>query len=159
MCVSSLTGGAVTANVIAPNTSIGSVVAAVGAFTTVSITDKINIARVDAPNIRQTIDGLFTYTSGVERNSSPNFTFILGRGTDWNAGKDFTLNTSGNFGFGLGSAASTALMHLAASTVSRASFKLNQGALLSTPENGVLEFDGTNYYLTAGGIRRIVTVV
>lgn len=40
-----------------------------------------------------------------------------------------------------------------------APIKLQAGALLPTPQNGALEFDGTNLYFTVGGVRKIVTLV
>lgn len=40
-----------------------------------------------------------------------------------------------------------------------APIKLQAGALLPTPQNGAIEFDGTNLYFTAGGVRKTVTLV
>ena len=50
----------------------------------------------------------------------------------------------------------TAWVHIAAGSagVGKAPFKLTAGTNLTTPENGAIEFDGTNAFLTTGGVRR-----
>lgn len=40
-----------------------------------------------------------------------------------------------------------------------APLKFNAGTNLTTPVNGVMEFDGTNLYFTVGGVRKTVTLV
>lgn len=54
--------------------------------------------------------------------------------------------------------APTALLTLAAgtATANTAPLKLTSGTNLTTPENGAVEFDGTNYYVTTGGVRYIL---
>lgn len=49
----------------------------------------------------------------------------------------------------------TALLHLAAgtATASTAPLKFNSGTNLTTPENGAVEYDGTNYFVTSGSTR------
>jgi len=65
---------------------------------------------------------------------------------------------NGNFGFGLFQP--TAKIDIAASNgaAGNAPLKLNAGVNLVTPENGTLEFDGTNLYFTVGGVRKTVTL-
>lgn len=36
--------------------------------------------------------------------------------------------------------------------------KLTNGSLMTTPETGAFEFDGTNLYFTVGGVRKTVTL-
>jgi hypothetical protein len=62
--------------------------------------------------------------------------------------------TSANLGVG-GITSMTAKVHIAASDGSAGSapIKLTAGAVLTTPENGVIEFDGTDLYLTANTSR------
>ncbi|RZA06373.1 MAG: hypothetical protein EOP11_10545, partial [Proteobacteria bacterium] len=64
-----------------------------------------------------------------------------------------TFRNDGNVGIGI--AAPTAALHLRASTgaTGTSPLKFASGTLLSSPENGTMEYDGTNYYLTAGGTR------
>lgn len=40
-----------------------------------------------------------------------------------------------------------------------APIKLNAGVNLTTPENGTIEYDGTNLYFTTGGVRKTFTLV
>lgn len=51
--------------------------------------------------------------------------------------------------------APTSLVTLAAGTASAntAPLKFTSGTNLTTPENGAVEYDGTNYYATSGGVR------
>ncbi len=90
-----------------------------------------------------------------------------------NAGSDFTISSyddgagymatplfirrsSGNVGIGMNSP--TAYLHLKAgtATANTAPLKFNAGTVLTTPENGAMEFDGTDFFLTAGGVRRTI---
>jgi hypothetical protein len=52
----------------------------------------------------------------------------------------------------------TAYLHLSAGTATAgtAPLKFTAGTSLTTPENGSVEFDGTNYYATAGGVRKTI---
>lgn len=69
---------------------------------------------------------------------------------------DFSTN---RLGFG-GQNAPTALVHLAAGTAAAgtAPFKSTSGTVLTTPEAGAWEFDGTNFYLTPVSTRRTVAL-
>lgn len=69
-----------------------------------------------------------------------------------------TLALAGSAGVfvGLSSATATAVLHLFASPaggVGSASLKFQTGVLLLIPEDGAVEFDGTNYFVTAGPVR------
>lgn len=59
---------------------------------------------------------------------------------------------------GIGTTSPSAVLHLKAgtATANTAPLKFTAGLLLASPENGAMEFDGTNYYLTAGGTRRAI---
>lgn len=54
----------------------------------------------------------------------------------------------------------SARMHLPASTIAAGSapLKLNPGVLMTTPESGAWEFDGTNLYFTVGSTRKLVNL-
>lgn len=56
---------------------------------------------------------------------------------------------------GIGTTSPTANLHIAGSSAAAgdAPLKFNSGAVLTTPENGAVEFDGTNYFATSGGSR------
>jgi len=49
----------------------------------------------------------------------------------------------------------TARLHIAAgsATAGTAPLKFTSGTLLTTPENGAIEFDGSELYITIGGTR------
>jgi len=57
--------------------------------------------------------------------------------------------------------ASTAYLHIKAGTATAgtAPLKLTAGTNLTTPENGAIEFDGTNLFLTVGGVRKTIAFV
>lgn len=69
-------------------------------------------------------------------------------------------NTAATANVGIGSITSpTARLHLPAgtATANTAPFKLTSGTNLTTPENGAIEFDGTDYHATASGTRYYIT--
>jgi hypothetical protein len=68
------------------------------------------------------------------------------------------VDNTGNVG--IGTTAPTAVLHLKAGTASpsTAPLKFTAGTNLTTPENGAMEFDGTNLYFTAGGVRKTVVL-
>lgn len=70
-----------------------------------------------------------------------------------------TVTSLGNTGF-RGVASPTAAIHLPADTTaaSTAPLKFTAGTNLTTPENGAVEFDGTNLYITIGGVRKTIQV-
>jgi hypothetical protein len=82
-----------------------------------------------------------------------------------NAGADLSIQTAGysriyvknNGATGIGNTAPTAKLHITAgtSTAGNAPLKFTSGTLLSTPENGVMEYDGS-FWLTSGGTRRTI---
>lgn len=59
-------------------------------------------------------------------------------------------------GLGVFVTAPTARLHLPASTTAAGSspLKITAGTLMTTPENGAIEFDGTHVYMTIGGVRK-----
>ena len=66
-----------------------------------------------------------------------------------------------NSGLYVGAASSpTARLHIAAGTATAgtAPIKLTSGTLLTSPENGAFEFDGSFLYFTLGGTRYKVTL-
>lgn len=61
---------------------------------------------------------------------------------------------------GIGNISPSAALHVKAgtSTANTAPIKLTAGTNLTTPENGAIEFDGSNLYVTIGGVRRTIQV-
>ena len=55
----------------------------------------------------------------------------------------------------IGTSSATALLHLGAgaSNANSAPLKFTTGSNLTTPENGAVEYDGTNYFVTSGNTR------
>ncbi len=75
---------------------------------------------------------------------------IFGTGLDGTG----TTVSSGNIG--IGTTTPTAILHLKAGTVT-APLKFTSGTLLNTPEDGAVEYDGANFYLTTGATRKTIT--
>lgn len=62
------------------------------------------------------------------------------------------FNALGNF-LVQTTADSSSYIHVGAGSATKAPLKLTAGTVLTTPINGAIEFDGTNFYGTAGGAR------
>jgi hypothetical protein len=112
----------------------------------------------------------------LQPTSSSNavITFTVASQSTWSIGNrgttsDFVFNASqffsgvdalklshstGNMGVGHGSG-TTAKVHIAAgsSSANTAPLKFTQGTVMTTPEAGAVEFDGTNYFVTSGSTR------
>lgn len=76
------------------------------------------------------------------------------------AGSQNYLNTNTRAGALTGAA--TARIHIIAQTAAAGTAPLkfdSSATLLTTPENGAFEYDGTNLYFTTGGVRRTVMLV
>ncbi|MCM2352920.1 MAG: hypothetical protein NDI63_04830 [Pseudobdellovibrio sp.] len=87
---------------------------------------------------------------------SPYIDFANDSSTDFDArfilSGDDTLEMNGAmFGLGL---RPTALLSLAAGTSATASLKFTSGTLLTSPQSGTMEYDGSNFYLTDGANQR-----
>ncbi len=72
---------------------------------------------------------------------------------DNTGGERLIVSPTGNVG--IGTTTPSAVLQLKAGTtaVSSAPLKLTSGPLMSTAEDGAIEYDGTNYYLTVGTAR------
>jgi hypothetical protein len=106
--------------------------------------------------------GLDVTASGGTGNKGINFGTAMGA-SDWNiysAGASRAY-IAGKVGIGVGITSPTSLIHLAAgtATANTGPLKFTAGTNLTTPENGTMEFDGTNLYITIGGVRRTIQVV
>jgi hypothetical protein len=68
-----------------------------------------------------------------------------------------TITETAQIGIG-GNTAPTAYLHAAASpgTAGTGPLKLTAGTLLAVPEDGTIEYDGTNFYKTIGATRSII---
>jgi len=89
-------------------------------------------------------------------NSSKKITFAVGNNTP-----SFRIYTNyvNADNITLGAASRTAILSLPAGTATAqtAPLKFAAGTNLTTPENGAVEFDGTNYYVTTSGTRYVLT--
>jgi hypothetical protein len=117
-------------------------------------------------------------TVGSDSQSKSNITFWIGATTEtvisagnerFSFGEDYVylqatttpnlyINNTGKVGIGM--TAPAAVLHLKAGTASAngAPLKFTAGTNLTTPENGAMEFDGTNLYFTVGGVRKTVVL-
>ncbi|HTE12317.1 MAG TPA: hypothetical protein VK645_15140, partial [Chitinophagaceae bacterium] len=70
-------------------------------------------------------------------------------------GTNERMRIDGNGKMGIGVTGPTAMLHLKAgtTTASTAPLKFTSGTNMTTAENGAMEFDGTNYFATSGGVR------
>lgn len=88
----------------------------------------------------------------IARNGGTDIRFMAGG----QAAEKMRIDSTGNVG--IGTATPTAKLHLPAGTTAASTaplkFEPTSATLMSTPENGAMEFDGTDYYLTAGGSRK-----
>ncbi len=116
----------------------------------ITLVDFIFKTNISQSNIR--LEGRVgsTYTGAAPEwqfGSAGNPTFVT------NHDGTFTFVRRGNFGVGI--AQPSALIHLNAGTASAstAPLKFTSGTNLTTPENGAVEYDGTNYFATTGGVR------
>jgi hypothetical protein len=70
----------------------------------------------------------------------------------------FKINSNGNVGVGdVNNATARLEIQSSAGTAGTAPLKLNAGTNLTTPENGAVEYDGTNYSVTSNGVRYTLT--
>lgn len=76
-----------------------------------------------------------------------------GNGATSNSEK-MRLDPSGNLGIGLTSPTAVLNIKAGGSLEGTSPLKFTTGALLTTPENGAVEYDGTDLYLTTAGVRR-----
>lgn len=98
--------------------------------------------------------GYIDFASSATTHLSPDFDFrIISTSAGLNfqtpgANTRILINAAGDVGIGLTNP--TAKFHLAAGSASAAPLKLTSGTLLSSPQTGSIEFDGTNLYYTDG---------
>ncbi|WP_409478174.1 tail fiber domain-containing protein [Pseudobdellovibrio sp. HCB154] len=82
--------------------------------------------------------------------------FGVGTGTDLGASATFRVTNTGRVYIG-STTAPTARLHITAGTSSVAPVKLTLGTLLTTPQAGAIEYDGTDYYITDNSnVRRMI---
>jgi hypothetical protein len=95
------------------------------------------------------------YSFGLEQTSG---FFKLALGTNVLAANLLTITPTAQAGFG-GETTPTALVHIAASpgTPGTGPLKLTPAPLLAVPEDGLIEYDGTNFWKTIGAVRTIIT--
>ena len=74
--------------------------------------------------------------------------YLIGGAKNFIGGKSYFGGTT--------AADPTATLHIAAGSTAATSapIKLTSGALMTTPENGAIEYDGAHLYITIGGVRK-----
>lgn len=116
----------------------------------ITLVDFIFKTNISQSNIRMEGRVGSTYTGSAPEwqfGAAGNPTFVT------NHAGTFTFVRRGRFGVGI--AQPSALLHLSAgtATASTAPLKFTSGTNLTTAENGAVEYDGTNYFATSGGVR------
>lgn len=105
--------------------------------------------------------GLFrvAYSAGATTLTSSEYgTFTIAT----NGGnQNINIMPNGTGKVGIGQGTPTAVLHIKAgtATANTAPIKLTSGTNLTTPENGALEYDGTNLYFTTSGVRKTVSLI
>lgn len=101
-----------------------------------------------------------TYTSdnNVSGNSGGELRFFI-KPENGALAERMRINSFGNVGIGVTDP--TAFLHLKAggTAAHQSPLKFTAGSLNTTPQNGAIEFDGTNLYITINGTRRTIQVV
>lgn len=119
--------------------------------------------------------GSFSSNEGAIWNASTtpnysNYMFLCSGGyTLFNADIDVQFRTSntikmtiangGNVGIGITTPTAVLQLKAGTATANTAPLKLTSGTNLTTPENGAMEFDGTNLYFTVGGVRKTIQLL
>lgn len=117
---------------------------------TAVLVDYIFKTRSNQSNIRMEGRAASTFTGSAPEwqfGEAANPTFVT------NHAGTYSFVRRGNFGVGV--AQPSAALHLKAgtATASTAPLKFTTGVNLTTPEDGTMEYDGTNYYVSSGSTR------
>jgi hypothetical protein len=108
----------------------------------------------DAYTVYQESSFTNVFSAGFNQSSNQyRIAFANGLGT----GNILSMTSTAQVGAG-GNTAPTAFFHIAASpgTAGQGPWKLTPGPLLPVPEDGLIEYDGTNFYKTIGVTRTII---
>lgn len=68
------------------------------------------------------------------------------------------LLSSGNLGLGVLNPSAVLHLQAGSSSADTAPLKFTSGVLLTTPENGAVEYNGTDFFITSGGLRRKIAL-
>ncbi|MEP6725775.1 MAG: hypothetical protein ABJC98_08170, partial [Bacteroidota bacterium] len=108
-------------------------------------------------NIMGGINDAYLYTTGNNLligtgTAAKSLVFVTG-GTTQSTNERMRIDGTGDIGIGV--TVPTATLHLKAGTTgaTNAPLKFTSGTNMTTPEAGAVEFDGTNYFATAGAVR------
>lgn len=174
-------GGPSSAAVIAPGTPIGNLGRGTGDFTSLSATGLVAFTgsygtqltlgttnqggRVEFVNgstgTAVARVGMFSATSGsmiIESTTASSAVVVWLNRTPSGQGEVARFSHLNDGCLSVGTAVPSARFHLPAgsATAGRAPFKMTAGTNLTTVENGAMEFDGTNLFFTAAGVRRTI---
>jgi|GEM_PF-394991 len=110
----------------------------------------------NATNILSGANNGYLYSAGQDfllGNSTAAKSMIFFTGGITTSNEAMRIDGTGDVGIGV--AAPTAKLHILAGTATAgtAPLKLSTGTNLTTPENGAVEYDGTNYFVSAGSTR------
>lgn len=102
-------------------------------------------------NLSFLVDNASKKISFAVANNTPSLSIFS---SNVQIGNNTYLGNNGTIGLGVGGAP-TAFLQIkpGTATAGTAPLKFTSGTNLTTPENGALEYDGTNYYITTNGVR------
>lgn len=174
-------GGPSSAAVIAPGTPIGNLGRGTGDFTSLSATglvaltgsygDQLTLGALNNGGLVEFVRGsdgtvvgtmgMFNATSGsmiIETTAASSAVVIYLNRTPSGRGEVFRVSHLNDGCASVSVAVPSARFHLPAGAAAAggAPFKLTAGTNLTTVENGAMEFDGTNLFFTAAGVRRTI---
>ena len=102
------------------------------------------------PNIEFT-NSTTTYSIGLDNSNTDQFT--MSANANLGTSDFLRASSSGKVAIGPSNPASDAFLVLTAGATTVAPLKFVSGTNMTTPSNGTVEFDGTNWFVTSGGTR------
>lgn len=103
------------------------------------------------------VNGGLKWSAAAYAAGGTNYSFVFFN--DQAGGSSFFINgDTNNIGFGYGNTSPTAAVDVTASTTTRASLRIRNGTAPTSPNDGDIWFNGTNFQCRIGGVTKTFTV-